>query len=156
MIIVGALIIVPDNHQSFVVRLHGDGQRDGLRRRRQDVRHAMFWYVFAIGLAMAQYTITGYDASAHMAEETHEASRMAAVGMVSAVIVSVIAGFILLVAITFAIPDTARRDRELRDHHPVDLDRVDEPDLVGGRCSSSCCRGAVLLPHGIRRPRRRG
>ena len=53
---------------------------------------------------MAQYTLTGYDASAHMAEETHKASRSAAIGMVWAVVVSVIAGFILLVAITFAIP----------------------------------------------------
>ena len=54
---------------------------------------------------MAQYTLTGYDASAHMSEETHKASRSAAVGMVWAVIVSVIAGFVLLVAITFAIPN---------------------------------------------------
>ena len=98
----------------------------------------MFWYVFATGLAMAQYTITGYDASAHMAEETHQASRMAAVGMVLAVVVSVIAGFILLVAVTFAIPDTQRRDRALRDHHPVDLDRVDEPELVGGLLFICC------------------
>ena len=36
----------------------------------------VFWMVFAIGLTMAQYTMTGYDASAHMAEETHKASRV--------------------------------------------------------------------------------
>ncbi len=65
-----------------------------------------FWFVFAIGLTMSQYTITGYDASAHMAEETHQASRAAAVGMVAAVVVSVVFGFILLLAVTFAIPDT--------------------------------------------------
>ncbi len=53
---------------------------------------------------MAQYTLTGFDASAHMAEETHSASRMAAVGMYLSVVVSVIVGFVLLVAITFAIP----------------------------------------------------
>ena len=35
----------------------------------------VFWMVFAIGLTMSQYTLTGYDASAHMAEETHKASR---------------------------------------------------------------------------------
>ena len=61
--------------------------------------------VFLIGsIGMAQYTMTGYDASAHMSEETHKASRAAAVGMIWAVIVSVIVGFILLVSITFAIP----------------------------------------------------
>jgi amino acid transporter len=61
--------------------------------------------VFGIGLLMAQYTITGYDASAHMSEETRAASRAAAWGMVMAVVVSVIFGFILLVAVTFAVPD---------------------------------------------------
>ena len=55
---------------------------------------------------MAQYTITGFDASAHMAEETHQASRMAAVGMYMSVVMSVIFGFILLVAVTLAVPST--------------------------------------------------
>jgi len=54
---------------------------------------------------MAQYTITGYDASAHMSEETRSASIGAAWGMVMSVVVSVIFGFILLVAVTFAVPD---------------------------------------------------
>ena len=68
--------------------------------------------VFAIGsIGMAQYTLTGYDASAHMSEETHQASRAAAVGMLMSVVVSVIAGFILLVAITFAIPSTRGRSQ---------------------------------------------
>jgi amino acid transporter len=61
--------------------------------------------VFCLGLIMSAYTITGYDASAHMSEETRQASRSAAVGMVMAVVVSVVFGFILLVAITFAVPD---------------------------------------------------
>jgi amino acid transporter len=65
-----------------------------------------FWFVFGLGLLMAQYTITGYDASAHMSEETRSASRSAAVGMVMSVVVSVVFGFILLTAITFAIPNT--------------------------------------------------
>ena len=55
---------------------------------------------------MAQYTITGFDASAHMAEETQQASRVAAVGMYMSVVASVVFGFILLVAVTFAIPST--------------------------------------------------
>ena len=66
----------------------------------------MFWFVFGIGLLMAQYTITGYDASAHMSEETRQASLGAAMGMVMSVVVSVVFGFILLVAVTFAVPDT--------------------------------------------------
>ena len=64
----------------------------------------MFWYVALTGLLMAQYTITGFDASAHVAEETHQASRSAAVGMYMSVVASVIFGFILLVAVTAALP----------------------------------------------------
>ena len=62
--------------------------------------------MFGLGLLMSQYTITGFDASAHMAEETHQASRMAAVGMYMSVVVSVIFGWVLLLAVTFAVPDT--------------------------------------------------
>src|SRR3979411_1451881 len=40
-----------------------------------------------------------------MPEEPPQSSRSAAVGMIWAVIISVIAGFVLLTAITFAIPD---------------------------------------------------
>jgi amino acid transporter len=68
--------------------------------------HLIFWFVFGLGLLMAQYTITGFDASAHLAEETHNASRMAAVGMYMSVVASVIFGWILLIAVTAAIPST--------------------------------------------------
>jgi amino acid transporter len=64
-----------------------------------------FGYVFALGLIMSAYTITGFDASAHMSEETRQASRSAAIGMVTSVVASVFFGFILLVAVTFAVPD---------------------------------------------------
>ena len=104
VIIVGALIVVPDNHQSvsyvFTTTVNNSGFSGS------GWSSMVFWMVFAIGsIGMAQYTLTGYDASAHMSEETHKASRSAAVGMIWAVIVSVIGGFILLTAITFAIPD---------------------------------------------------
>jgi amino acid permease (GABA permease) len=62
-------------------------------------------YAVLIGLLMAQYTYTGYDASAHVAEETHDASRAAPRGIVMSVVVSVIAGFVLLFAITWSIQD---------------------------------------------------
>jgi amino acid transporter len=62
-------------------------------------------YAVLLGLLMAQYTYTGYDASAHVAEETHDASRAAPRGIVLSVVVSVIAGFVLLFAITWSIQD---------------------------------------------------
>ena len=102
--------------------------------------------------AWSQYTITGFDASAHTAEETHKASRVAAIGMWTSVFVSVVFGFILLVAVTFAIPGTTEEaldpDQQLRSGRPVDLDRVDGPPL--GRVPALHLRGgAVLLRHRI-------
>ena len=56
-----------------------------------------------IGLLNAQYTLTGYDASAHMSEETHDADTSSPRGIVFSVVVSVIVGFILLVAMNVGI-----------------------------------------------------
>jgi amino acid transporter len=63
-------------------------------------------YVMLIGLLNAQYTLTGFDASAHMSEETHDAARSAPKGIIWSVIISVIAGFVLLVSMNVGItPD---------------------------------------------------
>src|SRR5437764_1759174 len=98
-VIVGVLAIVPDHHKPI-------GQVFF------EVRNATGFtfagagsYAVLIGLLMAQYTYTGYDASAHIAEETHDAARGAPRGIVRSVVVSVIAGFFLLFAITWAIQD---------------------------------------------------
>jgi amino acid permease (GABA permease) len=61
------------------------------------------YYVFLIGLLLAQYTFTGYDASAHMTEETHNAAVAGPRGIVWSIIISLIAGWILLIGVTSAI-----------------------------------------------------
>jgi amino acid permease (GABA permease) len=61
-------------------------------------------YIFFVGLLMAQYTFTGYDASAHMSEETLNADLAAPRGIVNSIIVSLVAGWVLILAITFVIP----------------------------------------------------
>jgi amino acid transporter len=98
VVIVGILIVIPENHQSagfvFGEVINNSGFSD-----------SAIIFVFGLGLLMAQYTITGYDASAHMSEETRAASRASALGMVMSVVASVVFGFILLVAVTFAVPD---------------------------------------------------
>jgi amino acid transporter len=103
VIIVVVLIVVPGRHQSaefvFTQTINNSGFPG------EGWGQASFWFVFGLGLLMAQYTITGFDASAHMSEETRGASRAAAWGIVMSVVVSVVFGFILLVAITFAVPD---------------------------------------------------
>ena len=61
-------------------------------------------YIVLLGLLLAQYTFTGYDASAHMTEETHKARhRRGPRGIVMSIIVSLIAGWVLLIGVTFAI-----------------------------------------------------
>ena len=64
-------------------------------------------YVFLIGLLLAQYTFTGYDASAHMTEETNNAALAGPRGIVWSIVVSLIAGWILLIGVTGAIQNYA-------------------------------------------------
>jgi len=104
-VIVAVLALVPDKHQSlswtFTHFENHTGWSSGL-------------YVFLIGLLMAQYTYTGFDASAHVAEETKSAARNAPKGIVNSVIVSIIAGWVLLVAVTAAIQNyEAERTSEI-------------------------------------------
>src|SRR3954449_3859903 len=96
LIIVGFLIFKPDNHQSvntvFTKTINNSG-----------FSPSWMWFVLLLGLLQAQYTYTGYDASAHMSEETKGASKAAARGVVMSIVVSAIFGYILALAVTFAI-----------------------------------------------------
>src|SRR5581483_7288044 len=64
-----------------------------------------YWWAFILGLLQAQWTYTGFDASAHMAEETENPRLHAPWGLVLSVGVSGIVGWILVVALTIAIGD---------------------------------------------------
>ena len=95
--IVIVLIFVPDGHQSFSFvfghRINNSGFGSG-----------MYWfYVLPLGFLLTQYTITGFDASAHISEETHGASTAAAQGVWRSIFYSAVIGWIVLLAITFAI-----------------------------------------------------
>ncbi len=65
------------------------------------------WYAFLLSLLLAQYTYTGYDASAHMTEETIGAETRAPWGVLMSVVVSAIAGYALLMGLVAASPDLA-------------------------------------------------
>jgi amino acid permease (GABA permease) len=93
-VIVAVPAFVPDKHQSLSYTFFHYENHFGWSN---------VVYVFFIGLLMAQYTFTGFDASAHVAEETHGAATNAPKGIVNSVVVSLIAGWILLLAITAAI-----------------------------------------------------
>jgi amino acid permease (GABA permease) len=94
LVIVGVLAFVPAKHQSasfvFTHFVNNTGWHSTL-------------YVLLLGLLLAQYTFTGYDASAHMTEETRDAAVAGPRGIVTSILVSLVAGWILLIGITFAI-----------------------------------------------------
>src|ERR1700682_4843640 len=98
LVIVGALFFIPSHHQSatfiFTSFVNNTGFGSSI-------------YVFLIGLLLAQYTFTGYDASAHMTEETHNAAVAGPRGIVYSIIVSLFAGWLLLMGVTAAIQDYA-------------------------------------------------
>lgn len=64
-----------------------------------------YGWAFIIGLLQAMWTYTGYDASASVSEETVDPRRRAPWGMVMAVVVSSVVGYLLLIALTLSIKD---------------------------------------------------
>jgi amino acid transporter len=96
LIIIGILIIVPDHHQSvdfvFTERINNSGFSMDM----------YWWYILPTGLLLTMYTVTGYDASAHVAEETRDAEISAAKGVWQSVALSALIGWFVLLAITFA------------------------------------------------------
>jgi amino acid transporter len=102
--IIALLVFVPDHHQSvsdvFGKRLNATGIHG------TSTSGVGFWfYVLPLGFILTMYTMTGYDASAHTAEETRGAAMSAARGVWRSVFYSAIAGWLLLLAILFAVTD---------------------------------------------------
>jgi amino acid transporter len=105
-IVIGLLVFVPSDHQDagfvFGERLNLVGFGDG------GIASAAFWFlVVPQGFLLTMYTQTGYDASAHTAEETRGAAIAAAQGVWRAVFWSALIGWFVLLAFLFAATDTA-------------------------------------------------
>jgi amino acid permease (GABA permease) len=94
LVIVSCLTFIPSHHSSASFVFGHFVNNTGFKNS---------FYVVLIGLLMAQYTFTGYDASAHMSEETRNAAVSGPRGIVSSILVSLVAGFILILGVTFAI-----------------------------------------------------
>ncbi|MEU0529983.1 amino acid permease [Amycolatopsis tolypomycina] len=135
LVIVGVLIFVPAKHQdaSFVfgsfVNQTGWGSA---------------FYVFALGLLVAQYTLTGYDASAHMTEETKSAATAGPRGIVMSIVVSLVAGWILLIGLTFAIQDYDGAVGSATGVPPAQI-FIDATGAVTGKFLLLICIGAQLF-----------
>jgi amino acid transporter len=69
------------------------------------VRDQPYWLAFLGGLLQAQWTYTGFDASAHTIEETRNARVSAPWGIYLSVVVSGLFGFVMLAFVTLAIQD---------------------------------------------------
>jgi amino acid transporter len=104
LLIIGILAFVPDHHQNagfvFGHTLNNTGFHGG-------ATHGAFFflYILPIGFILTMYTQTGYDASAHTAEETRGAALGAAKGVWRSVFYSAIAGWAVLLAFLFAAHD---------------------------------------------------
>jgi amino acid transporter len=100
-VIIGILIFVPDRHASadfvFTDTINNSGFGQGL----------FWWYILPVGFLLTMYTQTGYDASAHISEETHEAEIKVARGLWQSVFYAALIGWLVLLAITFAAADEA-------------------------------------------------
>ena len=103
-IVVLILVFIPEHHQSFsyvfTERFNNSGYSGG------STSSLKYWFlVVPFGLLLTQYTITGYDASAHLSEETSAASKAAAKGIWQSIFYSAIGGWILLLCFLFAVPN---------------------------------------------------
>ncbi|MGH2964171.1 MAG: amino acid permease [Solirubrobacterales bacterium] len=103
-VIIGILIFVPDHHQSasfvFTDKINNNGAFGG------STTSLGFWLlVLPVGFLLTMYTQTGYDASAHTAEETRGAAKAAAQGVWRSVFFSALIGWLVLLAFLFAATD---------------------------------------------------
>src|SRR5436309_2142952 len=101
LVIIGLIAFVPSHHTSlgfvFGHRLNNTGFHGGA------TGGLFFWlYILPLGFILTMYTQTGYDASAHTAEETRGAAKAAAQGVWRSVFYSAIAGWAVLLALLFA------------------------------------------------------
>jgi amino acid transporter len=103
-IVVLILVLIPDTHQSlsfvFTDRVNNSGYDGGADN------HMTYWFlVLPLGFLLTQYTITGFDASAHLSEETHDAADGAAKGIWRSIFYSAVGGWVILLAFLFAVQD---------------------------------------------------
>ncbi|KAG0566559.1 hypothetical protein KC19_7G072400 [Ceratodon purpureus] len=64
-------------------------------------------YVFLLGLLMSQYALAGFDASAHMTEETKSSDKNGAYGILSSIIIAIVVGYAYVLGLSFVVIDPA-------------------------------------------------
>ena len=103
--VIAILLLVPEQHASFsdvfAKTVTNSGMFGG-------ATSGFGWLLFVLPISaiLTQYTITGYDASAHLSEETKSAADGAAKGIWRSIFYSAIGGWILLLSFLFAVQDS--------------------------------------------------
>ncbi|MBS2962925.1 amino acid permease [Actinocrinis puniceicyclus] len=94
LLIVGALVLKPSHHESagfvFTQFKNETGFSNGL-------------YAAMIGLLSTAWVFTGFDASAHMTEETSRAAISAPRGIVRSIAYSAVGGFVLMLSLIWSV-----------------------------------------------------
>jgi len=128
------LILIPSKHQGpgfvFTHTINGNGFFGGSTHG-----IGFLFYVLPIGGLLTQYTITGFDACAHVSEETKGASMAAAKGLWRSIFYSAIGGWILLLAFLFAVKDP----QNITDHYGA------VGTLLGDALSSGFFKAVILI-----------
>lgn len=104
-VIVFVVMVLPNHHQSLKSVFTSYTNTTGLNW----FTGSGLW-VTMVGLGLAAYTITGFDASAHLTEETTDADRSGPRGIVMSIAVSAVVGFVLLGALCYALPGDVNSD----------------------------------------------
>ena len=167
-VIILILIFGPSEHQSFsfvfTETFNNSGFDDGA------TGGVPFWfYVLPLGFLLTQYTITGYDASAHLSEETQGAANGAAKGIWRSIFYSAVGGYVLLLAFLFAANNPDAINESALDYGGFTVAGIfansPDPDTVQDRDGHLHRRPDLLLhrlpdvhlPHDVRvQPGRRG
>jgi amino acid transporter len=138
--VIGVIILVillfagPSHHQSFSFvfghRINNTGFDGGA------TGGLPFWFlVMPIGFLLTMYTQTGYDASAHTAEETRGAAIAASQGVWRSVFFSALAGWVVLLALLFAV----------QDEKAVTAGGGGSIPIIVGALSSAGAKGVLLI-----------
>lgn len=91
LIVGGVFLLAPTQPASFLLQAVNSNGR------------SPYAWAFLLGMLQAQWTYTGFDASAHMAEETSDPRRAAPWGIVLSVAVAGVTGYALILALTMGI-----------------------------------------------------
>jgi len=98
------LFLVPEQHASFSTVFTKTVNNSGFFGGSTS-GFGFLLFVLPISAILTQYTITGYDASAHLSEETKSAANGAAKGIWRSIFYSAVGGWILLLSFLFAVQD---------------------------------------------------